>query len=111
MASPIKKLSAQFVTQKINREDAVVVDVRSEAEYKQGHIAGAIHLAMDSVKKNDLQKLEKSKSKPIIVVCNAGLSASAAAQTIHKNGFADVSILQGGMNTWFGANLPVSKKK
>lgn len=110
MASPIKKLSPQLVTQKINRQDGVVVDIRTKAEYDKGHIAGAVHLPMEKIQKNDLSKLEKSKSKPIIVVCNAGLSASGAANSLFKAGFADVCILQGGMNTWYGASLPVSKK-
>ena len=110
LSSPIKYLSPQLVTQTINRQDGVVVDIRNKAEYDKGHIAGAVHLALEKIQKNELSSLEKRKSKPIIVVCNAGLSASAAANTLLKAGFADVCILQGGMNTWFGANLPVSKK-
>lgn len=110
MTSPIKSLSPQLVTQKINRSDGVVVDIRNKAEFEKGHIAGAIHLAMEKIQKNELSSLEKSKTKPIIVVCNAGMSASGAASTLFKNGFADVCILQGGMNTWYGASLPVTKK-
>ena len=111
LSSPIKYLSPQLVTQTINRQDGVVVDVRTQADFDKGHIAGAVHLALEKIQKNDLSSLEKRKSKPIIVVCNAGLSASGAANTLLKNGFAEVSILQGGMNTWLQANLPVSKKK
>lgn len=111
LSSPIKHLSPQLVTQTINRQDGVVVDIRPKAEFDKGHIAGAVHLALEKIQKNDLSSLEKRKSKPIIVVCNAGLSASGAANTLLNNGFAEVSILQGGMNTWLQANLPVSKKK
>ena len=111
LSSPIKYLTPQLVTQTINRQDGVVVDIRNKAEYDKGHIAGAIHLALEKIQKNDVSSLEKRKSKPIIVVCNAGLSASGAANALLKSGFDDVSILQGGMNTWVGANLPVSKKK
>ena len=99
------------MTQTINRQDGVVVDIRAKAEFDKGHIAGAEHLTLEKIQKNDLSSLEKRKSKPIIVVCNAGLSASGAANILLKNGFAEVSILQGGMNTWLQANLPVSKKK
>lgn len=109
MTSSVRSLSPVQVTQKINREDGIVVDIRKKDEFKAGHIAGAIHLALEKIQKNELSSLEKSKTKPIIVVCNAGLSASGAANTLVKNGFADVSILQGGMGTWLGANLPVSK--
>jgi rhodanese-related sulfurtransferase len=108
--SPIKTLSPAQVTQKINRDDGVVVDIRNQAEFDKGHIAGAKHIAMALIQKNDLASLEKNKSKPIIVVCNAGMSASGAASKLFKYGFADVCILQGGMNTWQSANLPVTRK-
>lgn len=111
LSSPIKPLSPQLVTQTINRQDGVVVDIRSQADFDKGHIAGAVHLTLEKIQKNDLSSLEKRKNKPIIVVCNAGLSASGAANTLFKNGFAEVSILKGGMNTWLQANLPVTKKK
>lgn len=110
MASSVKSLSPQLVTQKINRENGVVVDIRPKAEFDKGHIAGAVHLPLEKIQKNDLNKLEKRKSNPIIVVCNAGLSASGAASTLVKSGFDDVCILQGGMNTWLGASLPVARK-
>ncbi len=110
MTSPIKALSANLVTQKINRQDGVVVDIRSVAEFNKGHIAGAVNLPLEKIQKNELGALEKSKNKPIIVVCNAGMSAQGAANTLFKAGFADVCLLQGGMNTWLGANLPVAKK-
>jgi rhodanese-related sulfurtransferase len=110
MTSPIKALSPQLITQKINRQEGVVVDIRNKGEFEKGHIAGSVHLALDNIQKKEFASLEKSKNKPIIVVCNAGMSASGAATTLFKNGFADVCILQGGMNTWLGANLPVTKK-
>jgi rhodanese-related sulfurtransferase len=110
MTSPIKSLSAPLITHKINREDGVVVDIRNQGEFDKGHIAGAVNLSLEKIQKNEFASLEKSKSKPIIVVCNAGMSATGAATTLFKNGFADVCILKGGMNTWYGASLPVSKK-
>lgn len=110
MTSAIKALSPQLLTQKVNRQDGVIVDIRPKAEFDKGHIAGAVHLPLEKIQKNDLAKLEKNKSNPIIVVCNAGLSAQGAAKSILNAGFSEVSILQGGMNTWYGANLPVSKK-
>jgi rhodanese-related sulfurtransferase len=111
LSSPIKYMTPQLVTQTINRQDGVVVDIRAKAEFDKGHIAGAENLPLEKIQKNDLSSLEKRKSKPIIVVCNAGLSATGAANILLKNGFAEVSVLQGGMNTWLQANLPVSKKK
>lgn len=110
MLSPIKAISPQQLTQLVNREDGIVVDIRNKAEYEKGHIAGALHLAMDKIQKKDFAVLENKQSNPIIMVCNAGMSSGGASSTLFKSGFTNVSLLQGGMNTWIGASLPVTKK-
>ena len=93
----------------INRESGVVVDSRSEKDFKAGHIVDAVHLGNEKVSKNDFTSLEKHKDKPIIVVCSAGLSASKVANQLAKAGFTKVSILKGGMSAWLSAGLPVTK--
>lgn len=107
--SPIKQLSTQQMTFLINRESGVVVDSRSEKDFKAGHIVDAVHLGNEKVSKNDFASLEKHKDKPIIVVCSAGLSASKVASQLAKAGFTKISILKGGMSAWLSAGLPVTK--
>ena len=107
--SPIKQLSTQQMTFLINRESGVVVDSRSEIDFKAGHIVDAVHLGNEKVSKNDFASLEKHKDKPIIVVCSAGLSASKVASQLAKAGFTKISILKGGMSAWLSAGLPVTK--
>jgi|TARA_B110000438_G_scaffold254371_1_gene260562 rhodanese-related sulfurtransferase len=107
--SPIKQLSTQQMTFLINRESGVVVDSRSEKDFKAGHIVDAVHLGNEKVSKNDFTSLEKHKDTPIIVVCSAGLSASKVANQLAKTGFTKVSILKGGMSAWLSAGLPVTK--
>ena len=107
--SPIKQLSTQQMTFLVNRESGVVVDTRSDKDFKQGHIVDAIHLGNEKVSKNDFTSLEKHKDKPIIVVCSAGLSASKVASQLAKAGFSRVNILKGGMGAWQTAGLPVTK--
>jgi rhodanese-related sulfurtransferase len=108
--SPVKAISPQQLTQLVNRQDGVVVDIRNKSDFDKGHIAGALNVAMEQIQKKDFALLEKQQSKPIIVVCNAGMTASGVSSTLFKNGFTNVSLLQGGMNTWIGASLPVTKK-
>ncbi|MBA6391057.1 rhodanese-like domain-containing protein [Colwellia sp. BRX10-3] len=107
--SPIKQLSTQQMTFLINRESGVVVDSRSEKDFKAGHIVDAIHLGNEKVSKNDFTSLEKHKDNPIIVVCSAGMSASKVASQLAKSGFTRVNLLKGGMNAWSSAGLPVTK--
>jgi len=107
--SPIKQLSTQEMTFLINRESGVVVDSRTEKDFKAGHIVDSLHLSNEKVSKNDFVSLEKHKDNPIIVVCSAGMSAGKVASELAKAGFSRVSILKGGMNAWISAGLPVTK--
>ncbi len=90
----------------INREDAQVVDVRSEEEFRKGHIVNAKQLPLAEIKNNHLAAIEKFKQSPIIVVCNAGISSSQAAKMLVQAGFEKVYSLQGGMSEWNNAHLP-----
>lgn len=104
-------VNPQEATQLINREDAKVVDVRSKEEFKKGHIVNAINVPLAQIKNNQATALEKHKSSPIILACNAGMTSSQAAQLLVAQGFENVHNLKGGMGEWKAANLPVSKSK
>jgi len=111
MFSSIKAISPTQLTLLVNRENAVVIDIRSEDDFRKGHITDAKNLTQAQIDGQQLAGLEKQKDAPIIVVCQAGMSASKAAASLAKQGFTKVSILQGGMGTWTGASLPVVKTK
>ena len=63
----------------------------------------------EELREKNFKKLENSKDKPIIVVCAMGNQARGTANAMLKDGFANVSVLKGGMNAWQSASLPVSK--
>ena len=111
MFSSIRQVSPTELTMQVNRNNAVVVDIRAEADFNKGHITGARHVALSDIEKQQLSGLEKHKAEPIIVVCQAGMSAQKAAASLVKQGFSSVSVLQGGMGTWTGASLPVVKSR
>lgn len=93
----------------INREDALVVDVREPAEYSQGHIVNARNLPLGQLEKR-LTELEKFKDKPLILCCASGSRSVSAGSTLRKAGFAKVYNLAGGVAAWEQAGLPVTKK-
>lgn len=107
--SPIKQLNTQELTFLMNREEGIALDIRKEKDFKAGHILDAINLPNEKIRENGFTSLEKSKDKPIIVVCTAGMTAVQVANDLYKDGFTRVSILKGGMNSWTGANLPLAK--
>jgi rhodanese-related sulfurtransferase len=93
---------------KINREDAIVVDVREDAEVAKGRIPKAKHIPLGQLASR-LSELEKFKGKPIIVACRSGHRSAGACGILTKNGFENVYNLSGGMIAWEQANLPVEK--
>lgn len=103
-----KSASPSEATQLINREDAVVLDVREDNDFQSGHIVNSIHIPLGFLKER-VADLEKHKSKPIIVGCRSGSRSASACKTLKKEGFESVYNLKGGMMAWQHANLPLTK--
>lgn len=101
-------LSTLQATQLINQKDAVVIDVRDQADYAKGHILNAKNFP-DKVLAERRAELEKLKSGPIIVSDDNGQRAAPAAQKLRDMGLAEVFVLQGGLGAWRDAGLPVTK--
>ena len=93
----------------INHEEAVVLDVRSMAEFKDGHIVNAVNIPLNGLG-NNVKQLEKHRKRPIVTVCRSGSRSGAACSLLHKHGFENVKNLRGGMMAWESANLPVKRK-
>ena len=95
-------------TQLINRQDALVLDVRSAEEFGAGHILNARNLPLAQLESR-LSDLARHKDKPIIVTCETGNRSGAAASVLRKGGFGQVFNLSGGIAAWQQAGLPVEK--
>jgi len=93
----------------INRDNALVLDVREVNEYQSGHILNARHIPQSALDKR-LDELEKDKDRPIILVCRSGSRSSHAAGVLKKHGFEKVYNLSGGIMAWQNANLPLTRK-
>jgi rhodanese-related sulfurtransferase len=101
-------VDASGATQLINREDAVVVDVRDPGEYGTGHILGAKNWPLDHIGERG-GEAAKRKDKPVIVYCDTGDRTPKAAAALRKLGFTRVVNLSGGLAAWQQAGLPVEK--
>jgi rhodanese-related sulfurtransferase len=95
-------------TQMINREDALLLDVREPAEYAKGHILGAKNVPLVDLERRAAE-FDKHKAKPVIVVCDSGNRATRAVAALKTRGFAKVVNLAGGYGAWHQAGLPVEK--
>jgi rhodanese-related sulfurtransferase len=93
-------------THLINREDALVLDVRDPGEYGAGHILGAKNVPLSRL--GDAE-VAKRKDRPVIVYCDGGERSSKAAAALRKQGLTRVVNLTGGLKAWQQAGLPVEK--
>jgi len=91
----------------INREDAVVVDLRPAAEFAGGHITAAMNIPQIEFA-GARDKLERYRSQPLLVCCGSGTQSSAAVRQLRGWGFDRAQSLAGGINAWRAANLPLT---
>jgi len=101
-------VSVLRATQLINQSNAVVIDVREPSAYAAGHLRDAKNIPLKEMS-NRLGDLSKHKSKPVIAVCQSGAQSAKAAAILRKAGFEQAYSLEGGLNAWQAAGLPVSK--
>ena len=94
----------------MNRDDAVVLDVRSEAEFQAGHVVGAINMPLTQIE-SSLPRLQKYREKPVITICATGQRSGSAVKQLKQAGFADVYSVTGGIGAWEGASLPLTRAK
>ncbi len=92
----------------VNREGAVIVDIRDNKDYGTGHIAGAVNMPFTSIDSR-VGELEPYKEKPIVLVCKMGQHSGSIGRKLKAQGFEDVRRLSGGMAEWSANSLPVVK--
>lgn len=92
----------------VNREGAVIVDIRDMKDFSAGHIAGAVNMPFSSLDSR-VGELESFKEKPVVLVCKMGQHAGAFGRKLKAQGFENVRRLSGGMAEWSANSLPVIK--
>ncbi|HSC83824.1 MAG TPA: rhodanese-like domain-containing protein [Pseudomonas sp.] len=102
-----KSLSTRELTALVNRDEAVVLDVRNSKDFATGHIVDALNIPYEKLAAR-MAELEKHKSKTIIVVDAMGQHAGSVAGILQKAGYTAAK-LGGGIASWRGDNLPVVK--
>lgn len=96
------------VTQLINSEKAITLDVREPKEFTDGKLPGALHIPLSQLK-NRLGELEKLKERPIITYGGKGQRSNSANGILGRAGFTKLFTLAGGHKAWKDAGLPLDK--
>ena len=87
-------------------EDTVIVDVRTEKEWQDGHIADSINIPLNQLAD---RVHELPSDKTIVVHCQGGYRSSIAASLMQKDGYSNVFDMVGGFEAWKASQLPVAQ--
>jgi len=93
---------------RLMNQGALLLDVRSQAEFDSGHIRDARHLPQEQLAGSG-EALKKYKDKVVVACCESGMRSGAAARVLKAQGFANVVNLRGGLQAWRAENLPLVK--
>jgi rhodanese-related sulfurtransferase len=102
------KVTPQQATQLINKEDALVIDLRDELAYKKGHIISAKHVLPTNLL--NYNKLP-DKDKPLLLICQSGYQSPGLGRQLRKQGFQLVYFLAGGIDNWLNSGLLLTQGK
>ncbi len=103
-----RSISSSQATLLMNKQQALVLDLRDNAEFDAGHIVGARHVPLSGLP-DQLRLLKEYQHKPVILVCKLGQHSGAAGKLLRQQGFTNVVRLSGGISGWLGDNLPLVK--
>ena len=103
-----KGLRPAELTALVNRDNALVVDLRPIGDFEKGHIPGSKNVQMSQFDPENKQ-LAAARSLPVVLVCKAGQSSGDAAKRLRKAGFEHVYVLDGGLGAWQQADLPLAR--
>ncbi|HEX5430488.1 MAG TPA: rhodanese-like domain-containing protein [Bryobacteraceae bacterium] len=94
--------------QKMPREGHVLIDIREDNEWANGHAAGAIHIGKGVIER-DIESKIPDKSKTLVLYCGGGFRSALSADALQKMGYTNAISLDGGWRGWNQAGLPVEK--
>jgi rhodanese-related sulfurtransferase len=92
----------------MNRRKAYVFDLRPEDAFKAGHLPAAKHISASQLAAG-LEKMKLDRKHPVVLVCETGSHSRKAIADVQKLGFAEVAMLEGGVQAWKAAALPLVK--
>lgn len=104
--SGVLELTPMEATRKINHEKAIMLDVRPEKEFAEGHVLNAINIPFEKLQEQQ-KELNKHKDRPLILCCRTGTDSVRAARLLKHQGIEQLYILKGGLQAWRNASLPL----
>jgi len=89
-------------------EKFILVDVREDNEWANGHLPGAVHLGKGIIERDIEQRVSDTSAK-VILYCGGGFRSALAGDNLQKMGYTNVESMDGGWKGWVQAGLPTAK--
>ncbi len=104
----ITEISPSEAAEKAKNGEAVIVDVREQDEWEEGHIPDAVHLSRGTI---ELEIEEKIPDPNAVVICHCGGGgrSALAAESLQKMGYRNAKSMAGGLKAWKAAALPTMR--
>jgi sulfur-carrier protein adenylyltransferase/sulfurtransferase len=102
----VREIGARETPDALSAKDAVLVDVRSDEEWKLAHISGALHIPMSQLEER-LPQLVPDRSRPIVTYCATGNRSLRVLPTLDELGYEDSVSMSGGIVAWQELGLGV----
>ena len=104
--SGVSEIGTLDATRLINRNNALLLDLRETKEFEGGKLPNAVHVPLSQLKERG-SELARFTKRPVIAYCARGNTSRAAGATLKQLGFAEIYQLQGGLQGWKSAGLPL----
>lgn len=98
-------ISVHQLTAQVNNANALVIDLREQKEFREGHIVDSLNIPYGKLTE---RMAELDKARPLVLVDKMGQHSAPAGRTLKQAGF-QVSRLTGGMSEWTASSLPLVK--
>ena len=108
-ASGIVEIGPAEMTRMMNHEKAVVLDIRDEQDFANGHILNAVNIPMAKLADQD-DALTGYRDRPVIFTCRQGIESVRAARAARQKGLEKIYCLKGGVQAWKNANMPLMRE-
>lgn len=106
--SGVAQLAPAEVTLLLNRENALLLDVRTAAEFGDGHILGAVNMPAAEIETRQ-KELERYRDRPVVACCANGTHSTRVVRALRLQGIGKVHCLKGGLAAWRAAGLPLTR--
>jgi rhodanese-related sulfurtransferase len=104
----VTEISPNDAAAKVKSGSAILIDVRDQDEWDEGHIPDAIHLSRGTLE-SEIEEKAPNADQTIIVHCGGGGRGALAAESLQKMGYKNVRSMAGGFKAWKTLGLPTTE--